>query len=238
VDQRFQEYVEDALLSFWTGREEAARRQRESGRVDAGTRGAVTAGGHLDQVAKVLVDLCLAAGAPRETVAYRGGEFRKTSLPGFYRPSKSWDIVVWDWPRPLIAIELKSQVGSFGNNANNRAEESIGNAIDLHDASEVWYDQRPWTGYAFVIEDCEDSRKPGSGRQTAPVLDPVFESASYIDRIAILCQRLAQNDRYSATWAIATSRPPDFSWNEPDPGISGFQQFADSLVSRIRTHFN
>ena len=29
------------------------------------------------------------------------------------------------------AVELKSQIGSYGNNFNNRAEESIGSAVDL-----------------------------------------------------------------------------------------------------------
>jgi len=34
------------------------------------------------------------------------------------------------------AIELKSRVGSFGNNVNNRTEEAIGNAADIWRAYE------------------------------------------------------------------------------------------------------
>lgn len=33
--------------------------------------------------------------------------------------------------RPIAAIELKSLLGSFGNNFNNRSEEAIGTAHDL-----------------------------------------------------------------------------------------------------------
>ena len=77
------------------------------------------------------------------------------ALPGFFRPTKDWDLVVHADDRPVVAIEFKSQNGpSFSNNANNRVEEAIGNAVDL------WYvvdrellPARPWVGYVYVIED-------------------------------------------------------------------------------------
>ncbi len=53
------------------------------------------------------------------------------SLPGFYRRTKNWDIVVTYKEILVAAIECKSQVGSFGNDFNNRTEEAIGNAVDL-----------------------------------------------------------------------------------------------------------
>ncbi|TCM33223.1 PaeR7I family type II restriction endonuclease [Kribbella sp. VKM Ac-2568] len=51
-------------------------------------------------------------------------------LPGFYRRAKEWDIVTY---RGILvaAVECKSQVGSFGNNFNNRTEEAIGNAVSI-----------------------------------------------------------------------------------------------------------
>jgi hypothetical protein len=53
-------------------------------------------------------------------------------LPGYYRPTKKWDLVVVDKSCLVAAIEFKSQAGpSFGNNINNRAEEAIGSAVDI-----------------------------------------------------------------------------------------------------------
>jgi hypothetical protein len=47
------------------------------------------------------------------------------TLPGYFRPTKLWDVLVIHDKRLLAAIELKSQVGpSFGNNFNNRTEEA------------------------------------------------------------------------------------------------------------------
>ena len=53
-------------------------------------------------------------------------------LPGFFRPTKEWDIVVVSDNNLIAAIELKSQIGpSFGNNFNNRTEEALGTAMDI-----------------------------------------------------------------------------------------------------------
>ncbi len=71
-----------------------------------------------------------------------GAVIRRTGtipLPGFYRRAKNWDIVVTFENTLVAAIECKSQVGSFGNNFNNRTEEAIGNAVDLWRAYEAGY---------------------------------------------------------------------------------------------------
>ena len=60
--------------------------------------------------------------------------FRKKAveLPGFFRPTKEWDLLVVREHTLIAAIEAKSQVGpSFGNNFNNRTEEAMGSALDL-----------------------------------------------------------------------------------------------------------
>ena len=45
---------------------------------------------------------------------------------------KDWDFLIISLANQLIAaIEFKSQVGSFGNNFNNRTEEALGSAVDL-----------------------------------------------------------------------------------------------------------
>ena len=55
----------------------------------------------------------------------------KLELPGFFRPTKQWDLLVVRDQHLLAAMELKAQVGpSFGNNFNNRTEEAMGSALD------------------------------------------------------------------------------------------------------------
>jgi hypothetical protein len=56
---------------------------------------------------------------------------RDVVLPGFFRATKNWDVLVIHQRRLLAVFEFKSQVGSFGNNLNNRSEEVIGSAADL-----------------------------------------------------------------------------------------------------------
>jgi hypothetical protein len=76
-------------------------------------------------------------------------------LPGFFRPTKEWDLLIVVQGKLLAAIELKSQVGpSFGNNFNNRTEEAIGTAVDLWTAyreGALQTSPTPWLGYLFYL---------------------------------------------------------------------------------------
>lgn len=121
-----------------------ASRRSLKGTTDVGGRLGVTAGGHLDRVAQLLGRICIAVGAPKSEVYYNApkddpqkkpGRAIGYTLPGYFRPTKQWDCVVYFDGKPIVIIELKSQNGpSYGNNANNRAEEALGNALDLQRA--------------------------------------------------------------------------------------------------------
>src|SRR5258706_13011345 len=52
-----QEAFEQAVRSYWTVRESQAAKQLASSKVDAGSRGSVTGGTHLDALAQVFADL-------------------------------------------------------------------------------------------------------------------------------------------------------------------------------------
>ena len=58
----------------------------------------------------------------------------KSILPGYFRATKNWDIVVISKDILIAAIELKSMVGSAAKNVNNRAEEVLGVACDFKTA--------------------------------------------------------------------------------------------------------
>jgi hypothetical protein len=95
------------------------------------------------------------------------------TLPGYFRPTKLWDLVVIHKNDLIATIELKSQVGpSFGNNFNNRTEEAIGTAHDLWTAyrEEAFGKQpRPFVGWLMMVEDAPRSRSPERAEQFAVV---------------------------------------------------------------------
>lgn len=79
--------------------------------------------GFVELLAKVATDM----GIPQNRIYTK-----RNQLPGYFRPTKDWDFLIVSPTNKLIAaIEFKSQVGSFGNNFNNRTEEALGSAVDL-----------------------------------------------------------------------------------------------------------
>jgi hypothetical protein len=225
-----QEAFERAVRSYWTVRRFQAEKQLVTGKVDAGTRGQATGGAHLDALTRLLEDVFVSAGFPRSAVRRSSG----VELPGHYRPTKKWDLVVIDQGRLIAAIELKSQVGpSFGNNFNNRIEEALGSAVDVWQAYEkgVFGAIRPWLGYLFLLEEC--ARSTTAVRLASPVfpVDPVFENTSYKDRYRILCQRLVRERLYDAACFVTSSEDAGQPIQQPDPEI-GFDNFVAAILGR------
>lgn len=221
---------EAAIRSYWQVRDAQAAKQLESGKVDAGTRGSVTGGSHLNAVASLLEELFIENGFPPHTI-------KRTSsieLPGFYRPTKKWDLVVIDNGMLVAAIELKSQVGpSFGNNFNNRTEEAIGNAVDVWRAYEegTFGGIRPWLGYVFLLEEDPRSTAPVRLAKTVFPVERVFENTSYKDRYRILCQRLVRERLYDVACFSTSSRAPGSPIHQPDPELS-FNALRASIAGR------
>jgi hypothetical protein len=117
-----------AVAHYWGARAAQRKKQEQSGKADQGLRSAVTGGAQMDGFIDLVTELITRAGIPERFV------FRKKAieLPGFFRPTKEWDLLVVREQTLIAAIEAKSQVGpSFGNNFNNRTEEAMRSAIDL-----------------------------------------------------------------------------------------------------------
>src|SRR3989338_4491079 len=142
--------VRKAVKAFWGTRDAQARLQEERGITDQGTRSAVTGGRQMDGFIELLRNLAVENGVPADYV-----HTRSTTLPGYYRPTKDWDFLIITPSKELIAtIEVKSQVGSFGNNFNNRTEEALGNSEDFWTAFREGALQkhfRPWLGYIMIV---------------------------------------------------------------------------------------
>jgi len=203
----YEKKAREATMAFWGNREKARQKQLEAGRADQGERAGVTAGKNMDGFLALLIDIVEANGLTNASI-YR--EKAVLTLPGYFRPTKLWDVLVVHDKRLIAAIELKSQVGpSFGNNFNNRTEEAIGTAHDLWTAyREGGFGKypRPFVGWMMMVEDAPESR--AAKRESAPHFPvfPEFRGASYLKRYDILCQRLVQEQLYGAAALLTSPR--------------------------------
>ena len=232
MDQSARARADLAIADFWGVR---ASQLASAQSLQGGTRSAVTGGQHLNAVRDLLAEEFRIAGFPATSVHASG---RAKSLPGYFRPTKNWDLAVTTGVDIVALIELKSQVGSFGNNANNRAEESLGNPVDLDAAfgHGMLGPRRPWVGYVYVIEDCPATTRPVRETKTFYPQDQTFDQASYLDRFAILGERVVEQGTYDAAWIIATtspSSPTGATWRDASPAV-GYDRFIQS-VARLRS---
>ena len=199
--------IREAIKSFWGNRELARRKQRESGRTDQGERAGVTAGKNMDGFLALTQDIVRLNGLERADICLQR---RVLTLPGFFRPTKLWDVLVMNGGRLVAAIEFKSQVGpSFGNNFNNRVEEAIGTALDLWTAyreGAFGDNPRPFTGWLMLVEDCEGSRSPVQDRSPHFPVFEEFNGASFADRYNILCRKLMQEQLYTTACLLLSPR--------------------------------
>lgn len=240
LERRFHE----AVQKFWLTREEQQQRQREAGRVDAGTRGAVTGGKQMSALEELVVNIVEGAGLRRPTIetdpelagfTIRTGS--KLELPGYYRPEKRWDMLVLARGQLVAAIEFKSQVGSFGKNINNRAEEAIGSAEDIWKAyrEERFRDSpRPFLGYLFLLEDAPEVHVPVGNQEPHFEVDPEFKRASYSKRYELLCRRLVLERLYTAACLVLSTRGEQTRITQPAEDLS-FRRFAATLVGHVQT---
>lgn len=225
----------EAVKAFWGNRTAAEQKQRELGRADAGTRGAVTAGKNMDGFITLVLDVIRANGLHDVHIMLSK---RVLSLPGFFRPTKQWDLLVVKDKRLIAALELKSQVGSFGNNFNNRTEEALGTAIDLWTAyREGGFGKdvpRPFVGWLMLVEDAEGSRAPV--RDSSPHFPtfPEFQNASYLDRYNILCQKLTKENLYTTATLLASPQTAaDTGEYRELSDLTGLKTFVTNFAGHI-----
>ncbi len=103
----YQKEIADAIKHFWKVRTSQFKRQTSSpDKADAGQRGAVTGGKHLDGFIDLLAKILADAGLP-DTAIHK----RTTTLPGYFRPTKNWDLVVVADDQLIASIEFKAHIG-------------------------------------------------------------------------------------------------------------------------------
>jgi len=226
--------LRSAVTHFWRTRRRQSKAQKSRGVSDQGARAAVTGGSQMDGFIRLIVRLVRDAGLP-EAAIYRS---KKLELPGYFRPTKRWDLLVVADGKLVAVIEAKSQVGpSFGNNFNNRAEEAIGSAVDLWTAyreGAFGAAPRPWLGYVFLLEDCPKSQCAVKVAEPHFEVFEEFREASYIRRYELLCRKLVRERHYEAA-AFLTAGASEGArgrFFEPAEDLA-FPDFAASLMGRM-----
>ncbi len=192
------ELTRQAVAHYWNTLEQQGSKQR-GGDADRGGRAAVTGGKQMDGFSKLVNQLLLQNGL-------RGSHIHletRLELPGYFRPTKEWDMLVIHEGNLVAAMEFKSQRGpSFGNNFNNRAEEALGTAHDLWVAyREQAFGKaniRPWLGWVMLLEDCPKSAAPVSVAEPHFNVLPGFKGASYAKRYEIMLRKMVLEKLYDA----------------------------------------
>src|SRR5690606_9477367 len=118
----FERKAREPTMAFWGNREKARQKQIEAGKADQGERAGVTDGKNMDGFLALLIALIEANGLRHAQIHQQRAVL---TLPGYFRPTKLWDVLVINEGRLVAAIELKSQVGpALANNFQNRTEEA------------------------------------------------------------------------------------------------------------------
>ncbi|MDI3510770.1 MAG: hypothetical protein PWQ61_1535 [Betaproteobacteria bacterium] len=231
----YEKKASKAVSTFWANRNEAKEKQLASGKSDQGERAGVTSGKNMDGFLNLIVELVKANGLGNADVHQKRAV---VTLPGYFRPTKLWDLLVIHKGQLIAAIELKSQVGpSFGNNFNNRTEEAIGTAHDFWTAyreGALGQQPRPFVGWLMLVEDASASRKEVKDKSPHFPVFKEFQGASYLKRYDLLCQRLMQEQLYTSAALMTSPRSTSRSGEQSSMSdMTSFKTFVTSLAGHV-----
>lgn len=229
----WEERLRTAIRQFWGTRGNQAKRQgAKSGARDAGNRTAVTGGKQMDGFVELVRDFLVDSGIDRSDIFCD----QSAELPGWFRAEKKWDLLVVVRGQLIATMEFKSQVGSFGNNFNNRAEESLGSATDIWTAyreGAFSLSQRPWLGYVMVLEEVARSLSQVAVKEPHFPVFPEFSGASYAKRYEILMAKLIRERLYDSAALLLSSQgsAETGDYRQPSTELS-FENLLSSLKVR------
>ena len=91
-------------MAFWGNREKARQKQKEAGAADRGERSGVTAGKNMDGFIALVIDLVKANDLSHAAIHRKRALL---TLPGYFRPTKLWDLLVLNEGRLIAAIQTQ-----------------------------------------------------------------------------------------------------------------------------------
>lgn len=229
--------LKKAVAHYWKTLDAQALRQKD-GDADRGRRASVTGGKQMDGFCTLIQHLLRNNGLKDGHIYLES----KLELPGFFRPTKEWDMLVVHDGTLLAAMEFKSQRGpSFGNNFNNRTEEAVGTGHDLATAYREGAlgpnHPRPWLGWVMLVEDCDASNRPVAVAEPHFLVFPEFKGASYSQRYELLLRKLAREKLYDSTaFLTATEKGgPKGLFKEPADDLT-MKRFLAGLGGHISAY--
>lgn len=236
------ERLASAVQHFWTTRARQGQRQgRTTGQRDYGNRTVATGGRQLDGFSALVRELLVESGIPGEIIFDTGRD--NVTLPGFFRPTKQWDVVVVVEGQLLAAIEFKALCGpSFGNNYNNRVEEALGSATDIWTAyrdGAFGQSPQPFLGYLLLLEEHEKSMREVSVLEKHFSVFDDFRGASYALRCEHSLRRLVRERSYNAASFILSSREGGLEGccSQPADDLA-FELFATALCGHVKANYD
>ena len=87
----YERKAKQAVKVFWGTREAAKQKQKISGKADQGERAGVTAGKNMDGFVSLILDIVRANGLAHANIHQTRAAL---TLPGYFRPTKLWDLLV------------------------------------------------------------------------------------------------------------------------------------------------
>ena len=160
------------------------------------------------------------------------------TLPGYFRPTVQWSVLVLYKDRLVAAVGLASHVGPFANDRfDSLAERTVAAAQDFRIAyakGAFGPRSRPFTGCLVLVEDESGSSAPASDTSRHFPVPPEFEEASYQQRYHQLCQRLVRERLYSAACVITSLRTALGSGQYADFGdLTGLRSFVAASAGHV-----
>jgi len=236
MEEDLEDKIEEAVEYYWSKLSDQAEEQRQSDNTTRGRRAEVLGGGQMDGFEALIEEILIHAGVPEESILHD----HDTTLPGYYRATKRWDLAVIHNGKVLAIIEFKSISSSFGNNLNNRVEEALGNSLDVYDAYKAGaYEPspNPWMGYFLVMAENDSSKGSVSIREPNFEVFEEYKEASYMDRAEQLCLRMLRNRLYDGTAFLTSDEEDglDGDYREPKEELK-VRRFISSLVGHVTAH--
>jgi len=232
VDELVSTRLPEAVRFYWLTRRAQSIRQQSGTVRDTGARSEATGGAQMNGFVSLLTDIAISVGISRNCIHVDS----YLQLPGYFRPTKKWDLIIIVEGVLVAAIETKSQIGpSFGNNFNNRTEEAMGSALDVWTAyreGAFGNNPSPFLGYLFMLEDCPKVWQPVRVDEPHFKVFDVFRNASYAVRYKEFCRRLLHERQYTSTCFLMSGQTASTTgmYLEPAEDLS-FSKFARSFAS-------